>query len=111
MSEVKRDSQGYLYLGDLSATPPWFSVSMSCDACKVSWTGCWDNFQCPKCGEGELPFWLPHSDADEPFKELAPWNDPRVRWVCEQHPDKDFPHDDCAGPGMPIPPSSIQGGG
>ncbi len=31
----------------------------------------------------------------------APWNNPQVRWVCEAHPDKDFPHDDCPGPGMP----------
>ena len=45
----------YQYLGDFSATPPWYSVSMSCHDCKVSWTGCWDNFQCPKCGNGELP--------------------------------------------------------
>jgi hypothetical protein len=22
-------------------------------------------------------------------------------WVCEQHPDRPFPHDDCPGPGMP----------
>ncbi len=43
------------YLGDFSATPPWFSVYMVCDKCNVSWTGCWDNFQCPQCGEGELP--------------------------------------------------------
>lgn len=21
-------------------------------------------------------------------------------WVCEQHPDKPWPHDDCPGPGM-----------
>lgn len=21
-------------------------------------------------------------------------------WVCEQHPDLEWPHDDCAGPGM-----------
>ena len=21
-------------------------------------------------------------------------------WVCEQHPDREWPHDDCAGPGM-----------
>jgi hypothetical protein len=21
-------------------------------------------------------------------------------WRCEQHPDKPWPHDDCAGPGM-----------
>ena len=24
-------------------------------------------------------------------------------WICEQHPDKPFPHDDCAGPGDPCP--------
>lgn len=52
---MRTDHRGYEYLGDLSATPPWFSVGMSCDKCKVSWTGCWDNFQCPKCGEGDLP--------------------------------------------------------
>ncbi len=45
----------YKYLGDFSATPPEHSRAMSCDDCMVSWTGCWDNFQCPKCGEGELP--------------------------------------------------------
>jgi hypothetical protein len=22
-------------------------------------------------------------------------------WLCEQHPDRGWPHDDCAGPGMP----------
>jgi hypothetical protein len=22
-------------------------------------------------------------------------------WVCEQHPDRCWPHDDCPGPGMP----------
>lgn len=43
--------------------------------------------------------------------KLAPWNDPEVRWVCEQHPNKDFEHRvwswrkfrfvDCPGPGMP----------
>lgn len=45
----------YKYLGDLSATPPWHTRHMECDKCEVSWGGCWDNFQCPKCGEGELP--------------------------------------------------------
>lgn len=41
---------------------------------------------------------------------LAPWNDPSVRWVCENHPDKDFEHKirhllffkrECGGAGMP----------
>jgi hypothetical protein len=46
---------GYRYLGNYSAVDPAYSRSMSCDDCKVSWTGCWDNFQCPLCGQGELP--------------------------------------------------------
>lgn len=56
-TEPYPDSQEteYTYLGDLSATPPWHSKSMSCDDCRVRWVGCWDNFQCPKCGQGELP--------------------------------------------------------
>jgi hypothetical protein len=50
------DSTGdYKYLGDFSATPPQYSRGMFCDDCKVRWTGCWDNFQCPQCGQGELP--------------------------------------------------------
>lgn len=58
----------YQYLGDFSATPPWHSVFMECHNCKVSWTGCWDNFQCPKCGEGEIPS---INNADEfPLKTL-----------------------------------------
>jgi hypothetical protein len=45
----------YEHLGDLSATPPWHSRHMTCEPCRVSWTGCWDNFQCPRCAKGELP--------------------------------------------------------
>lgn len=33
----------------------------------------------------------------------APWHDCLVTWRCEQHPDKDWPHDDCPGPGEPRP--------
>ncbi len=43
------------YLGNFSVVDPVYSVSMSCDKCRVRWIGCWDNFQYPKCGEGELP--------------------------------------------------------
>lgn len=25
----------------------------------------------------------------------------RDGWMCEAHPGLEFPHDDCAGPGMP----------
>lgn len=45
----------YQYLGDYSAVDPAYSRHMMCHDCIVSWTGCWDNFQCPKCGDGELP--------------------------------------------------------
>jgi hypothetical protein len=24
-------------------------------------------------------------------------------WICEQHPDQGWPHDECTGPGMPCP--------
>lgn len=48
-------SEEYEYLGNFSATEPWHTQEMRCDNCKVRWGGCWDNFQCPKCGEGELP--------------------------------------------------------
>src|SRR6266567_1201439 len=49
----------YHYLGNFAACEPWAAQGMSCDDCMVSWTGCWDNFQCPKCGKGELPKGLP----------------------------------------------------
>ena len=45
----------YEYLGNFSAVDPVYSRHMECHDCKVCWTGCWDNFQCPKCQEGELP--------------------------------------------------------
>jgi len=43
------------YLGNFSAVDPAYSRHMQCYECDVSWTGCWDNFQCPQCGKGELP--------------------------------------------------------
>lgn len=55
IEKLLEEEASYEYLGDFSATPPWHSRSMNCNACKVRWTGCWDNFQCPKCGKGELP--------------------------------------------------------
>lgn len=47
----------YKYLGNFSAVDPAYSRRMSCHDCKVEWTGCWDNFMCPQCGQGELPSW------------------------------------------------------
>lgn len=52
---MSEKTESYKYLGDFSATPPQYTRHMECHDCKVSWGGCWDNFQCPKCGEGELP--------------------------------------------------------
>lgn len=46
----------YKYLGNFSAVEPWHSVSMRCDDCRVEWIGCWDNFECPMCRKGELPW-------------------------------------------------------
>lgn len=41
-------------------------------------------------------------------KRIAPWNDPNIKWICEQHPTEDFEHKVgfffpgvCPGPGMP----------
>jgi len=45
----------YKYYGDISAVPPERSVLIYCDNCEICFTGCWDNFLCPECGEGELP--------------------------------------------------------
>lgn len=28
-------------------------------------------------------------------------------WVCEEHPDREWPHDDCPGPGMPKRPAEV----
>ncbi len=42
--------------------------------------------------------------------KVAPWNDPNMRWVCEDHPTKDQSHrlffglgPECGGAGMPEP--------
>lgn len=63
---------GYKYLGNFSAVDPQYSVGMTCHDCMVEWTGCWDNFECPKCGKGELPnnnldWGKPWSDALDRF--------------------------------------------
>ncbi len=44
------------------------------------------------------------------MNKIAPWNDPSVRWVCEEHPTKEQEHRlfpffwrRCGGAGMPEP--------
>jgi hypothetical protein len=46
---------GYKDYGYLAAVDPPYVRRMQCDKCHTKWRGCWDNFQCPECGEGELP--------------------------------------------------------
>jgi hypothetical protein len=68
--EQERESEmtDFKYLGNFAACEPWAAQGMSCDNCMVSWTGCWDNFQCPKCGNGELPsFEIPGAACAEPL--------------------------------------------
>lgn len=45
----------YKYLGNFSAVDPAYTRLMFCYECDVNWHGCWDNFQCPLCGKGNLP--------------------------------------------------------
>ena len=59
---------GWKDYGDLSAVEPPYRVSMQCDACRTRWYGCWDNFQCPECGEGELPRGADASPSPEPLR-------------------------------------------
>ena len=54
-SKYELENVKYRYLGNFSAVDPAYSRGMSCSDCKVEWIGCWDNFMCPECGEGELP--------------------------------------------------------
>lgn len=49
------NEEDYKYLGNFSAVDPAYTKSIYCDDCKTRWDGCWDNFMCPECGEGELP--------------------------------------------------------
>jgi hypothetical protein len=55
---------GFVYLGNFAACEPWAAKSMQCDKCMVNWVGCWDNFQCPRCGEGELPGYDVNEEAN-----------------------------------------------
>ena len=48
------DYNNYRYMGDYSAVDPAYSCYMQCHHCYVTWIGCWNNFQCPKCGRGGL---------------------------------------------------------
>jgi hypothetical protein len=51
-------------LGDISAVPAGRSVPMSCSDCRVTWRGCADVFECPRCGAPQR-FWQDHEDPGE----------------------------------------------
>jgi hypothetical protein len=42
--------------------------------------------------KGDALVALNYSKMREEDLKLAPWNDPSVRWVCEEHPNEDQGH-------------------
>jgi hypothetical protein len=42
-------------------------------------------------------FWESYPGATNDIDRIA---EAAGGWVCEQHPDLEWPHGDCAGPGM-----------
>lgn len=74
INKYKLDTDGYKNYGYLAAVDPQYSIFMKCENCKTKWTGCWDEFQCPECEDGELPSF----DLNNIYKELnestkSPW--------------------------------------
>lgn len=72
----------YKYLGNFSAVEPWHSVSMHCDDCRVEWTGCWDNFECPVCRKGDLP-WHETLGAPQPSGKRLVFEETAMRELIE----------------------------
>jgi len=64
----------YKYIGNFSAVDPAYSRGMSCHDCKVDWTGCADNFVCPKCGQGDPPRHEINLDLSLPSKSVKKFN-------------------------------------
>lgn len=54
MSDISHHTE-YRDLGNLSSVEPPYRRAMACDDCRVRWDGCADAFECPECGQGELP--------------------------------------------------------
>lgn len=57
----------YENLGDLNAAPPERSIFLYCDKCRVKWTGCQDQSECPRCGNTEA--WRDHLAVDALIKD------------------------------------------
>lgn len=65
---------GYEHLGFLSSAPPDRSVALSCARCRVSWTGCADAGDCPRCGDDRLTPFLEGLEAHvgvRPFRIIS----------------------------------------
>lgn len=64
---------------------------------------------CKNCGASTCMCGVANDQEGEPVpKKLAPWNDPSVKWVCEEHPRYPQGHPlffgfHCDGAGMPEP--------
>ena len=64
------DSEGpsYRYMKNTTAAPLEHSKLLTCDKCRVAFTGCEDAFQCPECGR-DCDFWN-MSDSEEVIPSL-----------------------------------------
>jgi len=40
-------------LDNLHSPRPVYTVKLNCQYCELSWSGCYDNFHCPKCNSGD----------------------------------------------------------
>lgn len=60
-------ADGWKDYGYLAAVESPYAISMRCAKCRTRWTGCWDAFECPECGEGELPQLPTNSPQEELF--------------------------------------------
>src|SRR5699024_10366881 len=58
---IRMKRQDYRKAKDGIGSVPERRTQMYCDECRVQWSGCWDSFECPECGEGEPP-WLQIGD-------------------------------------------------
>jgi hypothetical protein len=65
----------YKDYGDLSAVDQPYRRRMSCEKCRTKWYGCWDSFQCPECGDGDLPRSLSAWWEERGFEEPHWWQD------------------------------------
>jgi predicted RNA-binding Zn-ribbon protein involved in translation (DUF1610 family) len=49
------------YYGNISAASPERSISLNCEICGITWTGCQDQYECPMCGNSKA--WREYMDS------------------------------------------------